>query len=132
MAAQSFAALAENRRDQMFPLLDPADIARMRRFGEPASYKAGQRIFAAGTVAPGLVLVLSGKIAVSQSGLAHNEAIVTHAAGQFMGELAQLSERPSLVNADAAEPVEGFVIRAARLRDLMVQEADLGERIIQA
>jgi thioredoxin reductase (NADPH) len=132
MATQSFAALAGSRHDQMFPALEPADIARMRRFGEAASYKTGERIFAAGTVAPGLVLVLSGQIAVSQSGLGHNEAIVTHAAGQFMGELAQLSDRPSLVNADAVEPVEGVVIRAARLRDLMVQEADLGERVMRA
>src|SRR3954449_8459337 len=100
MAVQSFAALAGSRHDQMFPVLDPTDIARMRRFGEAVSYKAGQRIFAAGSVAPGLVLVLSGKIAVSQSALAHDEAIVSHAAGQFMGELAQLSDRPSLVNAD--------------------------------
>jgi thioredoxin reductase (NADPH) len=129
---QFFSSVLSAREGQAFPVLSPADIARMRRFGDAVSYKAGERVFAAGTVAPGLILVLSGTVSVTQGGLAHNEAIVTHAAGQFMGELAQLSDRPSLVDANAVEPIEGIVIRAARLRDLMVQEADLGERVMRA
>jgi len=35
------------RRDQMFPTLAPADIDRMRRFGEVSAYAAGERIFRA-------------------------------------------------------------------------------------
>ena len=65
-------------------------------------------------------------------GLAHRETIVTHGPGQFLGELAQLSDRPSLVEAEALEPVEALVIPSKRLRDLMVQEAELGERIMRA
>src|SRR5260370_41990611 len=49
-----------------------------------------------------------------------------------MGELAQLSGRPSLVDAVATEAVEAFVIPPRRLRDLMVEEAELGERIMRA
>ena len=49
-----------------------------------------------------------------------------------MGELAQLSDRPSLVDAYAKEAVEALVIPARRLRDLMVEEAELGERIMRA
>src|SRR5690242_273149 len=114
---QSIAASLTSREAQAFPVLAAADIARMQRFGEAASYRAGERIVAAGTAAPGLVVVHSGKIAVSQGGKLHNsEIIVTHGAGQFMGELAQLSARPSLVDADAIEPVEATVIRAGRLR----------------
>ncbi|RVD12291.1 cyclic nucleotide-binding domain-containing protein, partial [Mesorhizobium sp. M4B.F.Ca.ET.017.02.2.1] len=60
------------------------------------------------------------------------ETIVTHGPGSFVGELAQLSARPSLVNAEAAGPVEAFVIPSRRVRDLMVQEANLGERIMRA
>jgi len=121
------------RLGQMFPTFDPAAIERIRRFGEPTSYRRGDRIVAAGTPAPGLILVLSGSISVTNHGAAdHALVITTHSAGQFMGELAQLSDRPSLVNAEAAEPVEGYVIKPRRLRDLMVQEAELGERIMRA
>ena len=61
----------------------------------------------------------------------HSELIVTHGPGSFMGELAQLSGRPSLVDAHAVEAVETFVIPPQRLRDLPVEEAELGERIMR-
>ncbi|ESX86042.1 FAD-dependent oxidoreductase [Mesorhizobium sp. LSHC412B00] len=121
------------RRDQMFPILGDADIERMRRFGEASSYAAGEHIVTAGTVAPGLIVILSGTVDITQDVRpGRRETIVTHGPGNFIGELAQLSSRPSLVNAEAAEPVEAFVIPSQRLRDLIVQEASLGERIMRA
>ena len=121
------------RRDQAFPTLAQADIDRMRRFGEASAYGAGENIVTAGDVAPGLIVVLSGSVDITQDGgLGRRETIVTHGPGSFVGELAQLSARPSLVNAEAAEPVEAFVIPSQRVRDLMVQEANLGERIMRA
>ncbi|RAZ90070.1 thioredoxin reductase [Mesorhizobium hawassense] len=121
------------RRDQMFPVLTDADIERMRRFGDARAYAAGEHIVTAGTVSPGLILILSGKVDITQAGgLGPREAIVSHGAGNFIGELAQLSNRPSLVNAEAIEPVEAIVIASQRLRDLMVQEANLGERVMRA
>ncbi|RUU04754.1 cyclic nucleotide-binding domain-containing protein [Mesorhizobium sp. USDA-HM6] len=121
------------RRDQMFPILADADIERMRRFGEARAYAAGEQIVTAGEVSPGLIVILSGKVGITQAGgLSPREAIITYGAGNFVGELAQLSSRPSLVNAEAAEPVEAIVIPSQRLRDLMVQEANLGERVMRA
>ncbi|TJW76858.1 MAG: cyclic nucleotide-binding domain-containing protein, partial [Mesorhizobium sp.] len=87
------------RRDQMFPALADADIEHMRRFGEARTYAAGEHIVTAGTVSPGLIVILSGKVEITQAGLGPREAIVTHGPGNFIGELAQLSSRPSLVNA---------------------------------
>ncbi|MFC3326697.1 FAD-dependent oxidoreductase [Mesorhizobium cantuariense] len=131
--SQSSTAIFGARRDQAFPTLAEADIDRMRRFGEASFYAAGEPIFKAGDVAPGLIVVLSGEVDIIQDGgLGRRETIVTHGPGSFVGELAQLSARPSLVNAQAAEPVEAFVIASQRLRDLMVQEANLGERIMRA
>jgi thioredoxin reductase (NADPH) len=125
--------IIQARRAQMFPTLAPADIDRLRRFGETRSYGLGERLIRAGHVAPGLIVILSGKVEVTQGrGLGRREIIVTHEPRQFAGELAQLSARPSLVDAEAVEPVEALVIRSDRLRDLMVQEADLGERIMRA
>ncbi|MDG4878371.1 FAD-dependent oxidoreductase [Mesorhizobium sp. WSM4935] len=121
------------RRDQMFPVLADADIERMRRFGEARSYAAGEQIVMAGTVSPGVILILSGKVDITQaSGLGRPEPIITYRPGNFVGELAQLSNRPSLVNAEANGPVEAIVIPSQRLRDLMVQEANLGERVMRA
>jgi thioredoxin reductase (NADPH) len=121
------------RRDQMFPVLDPADIERLAKFGERKSYAAGERMGATGEIAPGAFIILAGQVDVTQRGMhGHPEPIVTHGPGSFMGELAQLSDRPSLVDAKATELVEALVIPPRRLRDLIVEEAELGERIMRA
>jgi thioredoxin reductase (NADPH) len=117
----------------MFPTLAAEDVKRLRRFGEPRSYAAGELVVRAGDVGPGLILVLSGRLDVIQGRrLDRPETIVTHGPGEFAGELAQLSARPSLVDIEAREPAETLVIASEKLRDLIVQEADLGERIMRA
>ena len=60
------------------------------------------------------------------------EDVVVHGAGNFLGELAQLSDRPSLVDSTVIEPVDAIVVSPRRLRDVLVQEAALGERIMRA
>jgi thioredoxin reductase (NADPH) len=130
---QSAPPILSARHDQMFPTLASADINRLARFGQSRSYAAGECLLRAGEVAPGLVVLLSGKAEVTQGrGLGRTETIIRYGPHQFIGELAQLSARPSLVDAEALEPGEALVIPSARLRDLMVQEADLGERIMRA
>jgi thioredoxin reductase (NADPH) len=117
----------------MFPTLDGQDLARLKRFGQQQRWKAGAPVMKAGEIAPGLVVVLSGRIAVNQGGaFTAAAAIVEHGPGEFLGELAQLSDRPALVDAVAATDVEGLVIPARALRDVMVQEAELGERLMRA
>jgi thioredoxin reductase (NADPH) len=125
--------IIDTRRDQMFPVLDPDDMERVSRFGQFHAYQAGEAIFRVGQISPGLVMVLSGKIDVTQ----HDESgrrtlIVTHGRGGFMGELAQLANRPALVDAYAQEPVDALIIPHERLQALLISEADLGERMMRA
>jgi thioredoxin reductase (NADPH) len=125
--------LLETRRHQMFPLLAEPDIARLRRFGEVCIFRDGAFIMKAGEVAPGLAFVLKGAIDVRQGGaVSRGEPITQHGPGGFLGELAQLSGRPSLVDAIARGDVEAIVLPPRRLRDVLVQEAVLGERIMRA
>src|SRR5688500_14402903 len=51
-----------SRRDQMFPVLSAAEIARIRRFGTPMEFKHGECLYVAGECSPGLFLVLKGGI----------------------------------------------------------------------
>jgi thioredoxin reductase (NADPH) len=130
--SQALHSMIEARRDQMFPALEPAEIKRLVRFGERKSYPAGARIFTTGEGAPGAFLILAGRADSSQRRLDRTEPIMSHGPGSFMGELAQLSGRPSLVDAVAVEPVEALVIPPPQLRELLVEEAELGERIMRA
>jgi thioredoxin reductase (NADPH) len=125
--------LSATRHDQMFPVLEESEIGRIARLGERRTYAAGTRIFSTGEVALGAFVLLSGRVEITQRDRhAEPVLIVTHGHGSFMGELAQLSGRPSLVDGVAREPVETLVIPPSRLRDLLVEEAELGERIMRA
>jgi thioredoxin reductase (NADPH) len=125
--------LIATRGAQMFPRLSDEELARLSRFGEPRSFRAGDMLAHAGEAGPGLCLILSGQVEIRQrdrgSGSSH---IVTHERGNFMGELAQLSGRPYLVDAEALTDVEAIAVRPDRLRALLIAEAELGERIMRA
>jgi len=132
MALQS-QSIREQRRDQVYPAFDPTEIERVRKFGKVSSFAGGERLWTAGQVAPGLMVVLAGSIAVSQHDQFDNEEpIGIHRPGNFLGELAQLSGSPALVDAVAQEPVQALIIPPEQLRALMIAEAELGERIMRA
>jgi len=123
----------ETRRAQMFPTLQPAEIDRLRRFGEIVHFKSGEVIVHAGEPSHGVYLILSGEIRIAPHEVHRQaETIVTHGPGSFMGELAQLSGRPALVDSIAESDVEAVVIPPPRVRELMIAEADIGERIMRA
>ena len=125
--------IIETRRDQMFLVLEPAEIDRLRRFGETRSYGAGERLATTGEVGPGMFVILTGNVVVTRRDeLAHHPPIVTYGPGSFLGELAQLSGRPALVDGHTQGTVEALVIPPHKLRDVLVEEAELGERIIRA
>lgn len=121
------------RHEQTFPALTPPEIERMRRFGELRSYKHGDALFETGKVGPGMFVVLSGHVAITQrDGLGHVTPVIDQGPGQFVAEIGQLSDRVALVDGHAEGDVETLLIRPERLRALLVAEADLGERIMRA
>ncbi|WP_184720804.1 FAD-dependent oxidoreductase [Caulobacter sp.] len=123
----------DTRRAQMFPRLQTAEIDRLRRFGQIVQASPGEALATSGVPSPGLLVILGGRVAISRRD-AHNESqpIVEHAAGQFVGEIAQLSGRPSLVDVTAISAVEALLIAPDRLRAVLIAEAELGERIMRA
>lgn len=123
----------EGRRNQIFPVLDAEDIARFRRFSTCRSYRAGEALFKAGEPGPGVFLILSGRVALTRhDGLGHQSPVVEEGAGQFLGEVGQLSGKPAFVNAHAVGAVEALRLDPPSLRALIVAEASLGERIMRA
>src|SRR3954464_6036111 len=124
--------IVATRGAQMFPTLTEAEVARLKRFGVTRHYAKGEMLARVGERGHGLTLFLSGEAEVRQRHENETSPIVIHKAGSFMGELAQLSGRPSLVEAEALTEVEAVVIPPERLRALLVAEAELGERIMRA
>src|SRR5258708_34386227 len=89
-------SIIESRRDQIFPVLETADIERMRRFGRLRSFRAGEALARAGQVADGLTIILAGKVEISQHDKLADKPMAIHGPGEFIGELAQLAGRPGM------------------------------------
>ena len=54
-------SIIDTRRHQMFPVLEPSEIERVRRFGVIRSYAAGEALAKVGEVGDGLTIILVGK-----------------------------------------------------------------------
>ena len=123
----------DGREEQMFPRLTPPKSIGCAASANCRPFKAGDMLVRAGEEGHGLTILLSGQVEILQ----HDQTgrrihIVTHEAGSFMGELAQLSGRPSLVNGEALTDGEAIAIAPDRLRAVLIAEAELGERIMRA
>ena len=126
-------SIIETRREEIFPILTAAEIDRLRRFGDVRAYARSEHLLKAGAASPGMFVILSGEVAVTlRDALGHTAPLVNYAPGFFMAELGTLSGSPALVDAVARTAVEALVIPTVRIRDLMVGEAELGERIMRA
>ena len=122
------------RRAQMFPVLSDAEIARIRRFGERRRYRRGARLFAAGEPGPGMFVVLTGVVAISQrDGLGHVVPIARHGPRAVPGRgRASCPGGRRSSTATRRTTSRRCWCRPAQLRALIIAEADLGERIVRA
>ena len=131
--SKTAAAVLFPRHAQTFPALTPQEIARLRAFGELRRYGDGEKLFETGRPGPGMFVILSGHVAITQrDGLGHVTPVIDQGPGQFLAEIGQLSGRAALVDGTAEGEVETLLIPPERLRALLVAEAELGERIMRA
>jgi thioredoxin reductase (NADPH) len=126
-------SIIETRRDQIFPVLETLEIERVRRFGQIRSFSAGAALVRVGELGLGLAIILDGQVECTlRDHSGRREPIVSAGAGAFIGELAQLTGRPALIDAHAHGPVQALIIPPDQLRALLIAEAELGERIMRA
>ncbi|CAG9261521.1 FAD-dependent oxidoreductase [Paraburkholderia caribensis] len=123
----------EFRQHQMFPRLSAAQIASLRRFAQPMSFKAGELIFETGRIALGLFVLLHGRVRIcSRDSLGRSTLVTEHDDGHFMAEMAQLSGKPALIDGIALTDCETLMVSPDKLRALIVADAQLGEHIMRA
>jgi thioredoxin reductase (NADPH) len=129
-------ALIDERHDQIFPVLTPAQLETARRFteGAPRRFEPGEVVYAVGEQAAPVWLVLAGAIeVVRRDGLGHEKAVTTHGAGQFSGEVSQLAGRASLAEGKAGpDGCTAAPLDAPHLRALVIGSAEIGEVVMRA
>lgn len=121
------------RHDQMFPILSESEIARVAGFGERRRYATGVALFRTGEVGIGLLVLVSGRVAIARHDATGRAVpVADHEPGSIIGETAGLSGKPALVDGVAVEDSEAIVLAPSDLRALLVADAMLGERITRA
>jgi len=129
-------SIIDRRRDQMFPVLDGAQMETAMRFasGPARTFRPGEVVFEAGARHVPTWLVLEGGIeVVLRDGLGREKPIVVERAGQFSGDVSQLSDRGVLATGRAGpEGCTAMPVDAPHLRALIVGAAELGEIVVRA
>jgi thioredoxin reductase (NADPH) len=121
------------RRDQMFPLLTEAEIARLAPHGVEHTFANGEFLTRVGETGFGVFVVKSGRVVViDHKAGEQSEPIAVHDPGAIGGELAQLSGRPALADVRAVGETRVVMLRPQMLRTILVNEAELGEKIMRA
>src|SRR5580693_4778097 len=115
------------RREQMFPTLAAAQIARIAAHAERRPLRAGELLFDQGQPNPGVYVVLSGALAVVRPGIAGEDPIVVHHAGEFTGETNVLAGRRSLVRGRVGQEGEVLYLDPAAFRRVIQTDAELSE-----
>jgi thioredoxin reductase (NADPH) len=122
----------DQRREQMFPRLDPAQIERIARHGTRQRLRKGEILFDQGSHGFHFHVVIEGTIEIVRPHDGIEDAITTHHPGEFTGETSLLAGRRSLVRARAGEDGEVLVLEADALRSLVQTDSELSELIMRA
>ena len=85
-----------NRKDQMFPKLTTAQMARIAHVGVRREVSAGEVLFAPGEQNSAFFVIVRGEVEISRPHGDKEEVIVTHGPGEFTGEINMLSSRANL------------------------------------
>jgi thioredoxin reductase (NADPH) len=124
--------LLKTRRQQVFPRLTPAQIARLEPHGRKFAIRKGDVLAQPGERSRQLVVVLSGSVEIVRAGLAGEEPVVVLWPGQFSGEMSTLRGVASLVRIRVREDGEALAIEAEALRGIVQDDYELSELLMRA
>ncbi|MBI1202967.1 MAG: FAD-dependent oxidoreductase [Rhodopseudomonas sp.] len=129
-------SLADDRFNQMFPVLDTLALTAAKRFasGPAQRFAPGVLLYDVGARNAPAWLVLDGSLeVVRRDGLHRESSVVALGVGQFSGEVSQLSGHGTIAAGRAGpDGCTALPFDAAHIRALMVGSAELGEIMMRA
>ena len=123
--------LSEERRQQLFPKLTPAQIGRLSAHGRTRALQRGEVVIEQGDPLPFLV-ILSGAMEILRPNPTGEDLITVHEPRGFLGDVHLLSGRPSLVRARMREAGEVLEIERSVLQGLIQTDSELGDVLMRA
>ena len=127
------AQIPKSERDtQIFPLLTPAQMARIIAGGKRVQLHKGAVLAEPGTRPQLVMLVLSGSIDIVLPGLSGETLVVVHGPGSFSGEMSSLRGTGSVARVRVSGDGEAIEVTDAHLREIMLGDPDLSELFMRA
>jgi thioredoxin reductase (NADPH) len=123
---------ALDARTQIFPVLTPAQINRLRLIGKVIPVQVGQVLFQPGDTNVPFFVVISGRMEVVQPTFNGERPITDHAPGEFTGEVSMISGQRCLVLGRVTETGEFLELNTGQLRTVIAQDAELSETLMRA
>src|SRR3989440_11513154 len=120
------------RRDQMFPKLTQAQIARISAVGERRSVRSGEVLFELGEQNTRFFVVIEGAVEIVRPVDGREEQITVHGPGEFTGEINMLPARRTLVRGRALGDGSIVVVDREHLRVLVQRDFELSEILMRA
>ena len=122
----------EAERERIVAPLDEGDIARLLRFGEPRTFRDGEKLLEIGKPTEGMYVVLSGSVVFARRDhLGRKIVFGERGRGHFLAELGHLWGHRAHFEGTANGEVEALLVPPRGLRTLMVTEVELGTRLLR-
>ena len=115
---------------QAFPILDDRQIATIAEFAKSKSYADGDVLYRAGQTDFKFQVIKSGKIDIIDRSTGEPHRILTHEAGEFTGDLANLTGKINNVDAVVRGDTKVYEISELDLRRIISKSPDLSDLIL--
>lgn len=129
-------SLAHTRREQLFPVLTPAQLELARRFASsPAKrFEPNEVLYTVGERQAPVFIVTAGDVLIRRrQATGGEELLAILPVGGITGEISQLAGRSALAEGRAgAHGCEVLPFDGAHLRALIIGSAELGETVMRA
>jgi thioredoxin reductase (NADPH) len=123
---------ALNAYSQAFPVLNSAQINRIRACSTARKTVPGEILFAPGDTKVPFFVLLSGRMEIVQPDLGGERPIAQHGPGEFTGEMTMISGQRCLVLGRVKEAGEVLELGGEGLRSLIARDAELSEIFMRA
>ena len=123
-------SMARNIAEMQRMPLSEEHVRRLRRIGEPVSWRAGEIVQRPGEPASRFVYVEEGRIEVLDPYTGRNELDATLGPGQFMGEIAFLSGGTWFLSMRAATDVRAISVPRGPMLELMRDIPEMSDIVV--
>jgi thioredoxin reductase (NADPH) len=121
-----------DQQAEAFPVLTPAQIARIRPHAIVRPVRRGEVLFEPGTLRMSCFVVVSGKLEISMPRLSGEQVFATHGPSQFSGDVVLISGAGSLARGRVAESGEFLELSPDALRTLIAKDSELSDIFMRA